>query len=389
MEPAGTGSPATPGLAAVIVDLGDAGAALEPVVRALAQRGVHVAATGASHGPGAVLEAVRQLGIAPASAALLTDTPAGVQAGRRAGAGLVVALARDGRSAELRDGGADVVVAAPEDVTPAALDTWFEQNTHGLPSALARWSEIAARLPGRLPVVFLDYDGTLVPIAEDPARAFLPEATREVLRRLAARAPVAIVSGRHRDTIVDFVGMDELFYAGSHGFDIAGPGAIRLQQDPALREAVGRASAALGHALAELPGVDIEDKGFATAVHYRRAAAADLPEIERRVQRVLAAEPALHEVHGKKVIELRPRIDWNKGRAVLWLLQALGLAGDDALPIYVGDDVTDEDALAALRQRGVGILVSERPRPSAASYTVRDPGEVRELLWRLVAALDR
>jgi trehalose-phosphatase len=106
------------------------------------------------------------------------------------------------------------------------------------------------------------------------------------------------------------------------------------------------------------------------------------------VDGVLAAEPTLHKAHGKKVMELRPRIDWHKGSAVLWLLEALGLDGDDVLPMYVGDDVTDEDAFEALGARGLGILVSERPRPSAATYAVRDPEQVRELLARLVATLD-
>jgi trehalose 6-phosphate phosphatase len=405
MEPAGTRSPAPLGFVAAIFDIEDAHALVEPLLRALEQRGVRVAVTSASKGagaaieaapgaaieaaPGAAIDAARELGVEPGHAVLLTDSPAGVQAGRRAGFGLIVALTRDGRAAELLDCGADVVVASLAHVTPEALDTWFRQNTRGLPSALARWPEIAARLRGRRPVVFLDYDGTLALIAENPDQAFLPEATRDVVRQLAARHPVAIVSGRHRDKIMDFVGMDDISYAGSHGFDISGPrSAIQWRQDPRLLEPMGRASAALRPALADVPGVDIEEKGFSTAVHYRRAAAADLPEIERRVDRVLAAEPELHKVHGKKVIEIRPRIDWHKGRAVLWLLQALGLDGDDVLPIYVGDDVTDEDAFAALGERGLGILVSERPRPSAATYAVRDPDEVRELLARLIAAVD-
>jgi trehalose-phosphatase len=289
----------------------------------------------------------------------------------------------------LRDSGADLVVAALATVTPGALAAWFHQNTRGLPSALARWPELAAMLRGRRPAVFLDYDGTLAPIVTNPEQAFLPQATRELVRQLAARVPVAVVSGRGRDKVMEFVGLDEIAYAGSHGFDIVGPhGAIRLRQDAGLLETMGRASAALRQALAGMPGVEIEDKGFSTAVHYRQAAAADVPEIERRVDDVLAAEPTLHKAHGKKVMELRPRIDWHKGSAVLWLLTALGLDGDDVLPIYVGDDVTDEDAFAALGDRGLGILVSERPRPSAATYAVRDPDQVRELLARLVATLD-
>jgi trehalose 6-phosphate phosphatase len=273
--------------------------------------------------------------------------------------------------------------------SPASPESNDTQATRDLPSALAHWPEIAARLRGRRPVVFLDYDGTLTPIMQNPDEAFLAEATRDLVRRLAARVPVAIVSGRGRDKIMHFVAMDEISYAGSHGYDISGPhGSFHWQQDPGLLEAMSRASAGLRQALAGLPGVAVEEKRFSTAVHYRRAEPADLPEIERRVDQVLAGEPELMKTYGKKVFELRPGIDWHKGRAVLWLLEALGHDGDDVLPIYVGDDVTDEDAFEALRERGLGILVSEHPRPSAATYAVRDPDEVRELLVRLVAELE-
>jgi trehalose 6-phosphate phosphatase len=396
MESADLPASAPSGLAAVIfaVEGGgrDGATLLAPAVRALEQRGVRVAVIDSSQAPEAVSDAAlaaRGLGVVPGDAVLLADAPPGVQAGQRAGFGLIVAVDREARAAALLDSGADVVVASLAEATPEALNAWFHQNTRGLPSALARWPEIAARLRGRRPAVFLDYDGTLTPIVERPEDAILPADTRELVRRLAARCPVAIVSGRGRDKVMDFVRLDEVYYAGSHGFDISGPHTvIQWQQDPALRALLARASAALRQALVGIPGVEVEDKGFSTAVHYRRAAAGDVPEIERRVEQVLAAEPALHKTHGKKVLELRPRVDWHKGRAMQWLLEALGLDGDDVLPIYVGDDVTDEDAFAMLRERGLGILVSERPRPSAATYAVRDPGEVRELLARLVAHLD-
>lgn len=92
-------------------------------------------------------------------------------------------------------------------------------------------------------------------------------------------------------------------------------------------------------------------------------------------------------MEGKKVYELLPDIDWDKGKAVLWLLEALGLEHADVRPIYVGDDRTDEDAFCAVGQRGAGILVSEQPRPSAASYSLNDPADVARFLRELVATL--
>lgn len=341
--------------------------------------------------PDTFLESARRLGVEPRSAVLCEDALAGVQAGRRGGFGLVVGVDRKRQGGALRESGADVIVSSFEDVTPEILDRWFLQNTRGVPSALSCWPELAARLRGRRLAVFLDYDGTLSPIVDNPDRAFLPEATREVMRALAARCPVAVVSGRGRAKVTELVALDDLYYAGSHGFDIVGPRSeIRWQPDADLLDHMARATAKLRESLAGagIPGVEIEEKGFATAVHFRQVAPAHVPQIERRVEQVLAGEPDLQKTHGKKVLELRPRIDWHKGRAVLWLLEALGLDGDDVLPIYVGDDVTDEDAFEAVRGRGLGILVTEAPRPTAAEYGVRDPDEVRELLARLVAHLE-
>ncbi len=267
------------------------------------------------------------------------------------------------------------------------------RTTAELPSALERSGELVAALTGRRPVIFLDYDGTLTPIVERPEAAALGEPMRRVLERLAERFPVVVVSGRGRPDVASRVGLPGLTYAGSHGFDIAGPdGRMELQAGREARPAVAAATRELEAELtgpAGVPGAQIEPKGFTVAVHYRRVAPERLGEVTAAVDRVVAAHPQLAKTHGKKVFELRPAIAWDKGRAVLWLLGALGLDGPEALPLYVGDDVTDEDAFRALAARpggGVGILVTEAPRATAADYRVSDPEEVRELLDRLAGA---
>jgi trehalose 6-phosphate phosphatase len=263
-----------------------------------------------------------------------------------------------------------------------------------LPSALAGWDEIAARLDGRRPALFLDYDGTLSPLVARPELAVLPAAAREVLHRLAQRFPVVIVSGRGREDVAERVGLPGLVYAGSHGFDIAGP-ALRLEVGEGVPAAIERAAERLRRELSGVPGVIAEPKRFALSVHFRLAGAADVPRIERAVDAVLAAEPGLRKAHGKMLFELRPDLDWDKGRALLWLLGELGLDRPDVLPFYLGDDLTDEDAFRALRGRGLGILVgdvedvgvaAEEPRETAASYRLRDPGEVVEWLERLLCS---
>ncbi len=112
---------------------------------------------------------------------------------------------------------------------------------------------------------------------------------------------------------------------------------------------------------------------------------ARVPEVERIVDDVLAHRPELRKGAGKKVFELRPAMDWDKGRAVLWLLETLGLDRPDVVPLYIGDDVTDEDAFRALVELGIGIIVAEIPRPTAARYALQDVHEVRALLERLAA----
>ena len=295
-------------------------------------------------------------------------------------------------------------------------------NVADPPAALASWPEIADRLAGKRLALFLDYDGTLSPIVQRPELALLPAAAREVVRRLAERAPVAILSGRLREEVAALVGLPEIYYAGSHGFDIAGPppapGAapLRWEAGDGVPARMQRVAERLRRELAAIDGVLVEDKRFAVAVHYRLVAESDLPRVEAAVDRAAsdagaeggsdeAAGGAIRrgdaggdvapdrgagrrwrKTGGKKVWELRPEVDWDKGKALLWLLERLGLDGPDVVPVAIGDDVTDEDAFAAVASRGgIGILVAEEARPTAAHYRLRDPAEALALLTRLTA----
>ncbi len=333
--------------------------------------------------PDIFLHAVQLLGVVPARAFGVEDALSGVAALRAAGYGLVIGVDRGDQRAALRDHGADIVVRDLEElqleiVRPAAQ----------LPNALQSLGEITGRLEGKKPAVFLDYDGTLTPIVAKPDLAVLSGDMRATIKALARRCPVAVVSGRDRTVVERFVGLENLIYAGSHGFDISGPDGLRKQHEKAVEflPALDRAENQLKTSLAGIPGVLIERKRFAIAVHYRLVAPESLEAVERAVSAaVTAAEPYLRKAGGKKVFSIRPRLPWDKGRAVVWLLQDLGLGGSDVLPVYIGDDETDEDAFAALREHGgIGILVAKAPQRTAAHYVLSNTDEVHLFLCKLV-----
>lgn len=262
-----------------------------------------------------------------------------------------------------------------------------EASTTSVPSALDGFHAFAASLTGRTPAVFLDYDGTLTPIMPRPDLAVLDVAVRSGIERLAGLCPVAVVSGRDLEDVARLVALPGLVYAGSHGFDIRGPD-LRVRIGAEHTPALDRAEVALRRDLAGIGGALVERKRFAIAIHTRLVEAAHKPAVADAVHRQAAAEDGLRVTGGKEIHELRPNVPWDKGRAVLSLLDRLGLAVGSVLPVYIGDDETDEDAFRALAGRGTGIRVMDDPAPTSAAWRLRDPGEVAVFLKRLADHLD-
>lgn len=255
-----------------------------------------------------------------------------------------------------------------------------------IPSALDHVQEIAGA-PHCALAVFLDYDGTLSPIVNRPEQAVLSDSMRTVLGALVTKLPVAILSGRDLENVRQRVGIDAIVYGGSHGFDIAGPHGLHRQMATEFLPELGMAEKAFHHALDGIPGALVERKHFSIAAHYRNVNERDVPALTKAVEAVAARHPELRRIDGKKVYELLPNVGWDKGKAVLWLLRTLGLEGANVRPIYVGDDSTDEDAFRVLEQRGVGIIVTEHPRQSAARYMLKNSSEVELFLRSLIARM--
>lgn len=337
--------------------------------------------------PDAFQLAAERLRIPPARAVVIEDATAGVQAGRAGGFGCVIGVDRGKQEDALYAAGADIVVA-----DLSALATTRKHRTvtdTAPPNALARFDDVATMVTRRRPVLFFDYDGTLTPIVARPELATLSDEMRARLRELSQICPVAIISGRARRDVEDLVGLANLYYAGAHGFDISGPDGAQIHHREGARYVpiLAAAERELREITSNIDGTLIEGKTYAVACHYRQVAPRDVATFGQRVESVAARYPELRLTAGKKVFELRPAIDWDKGKAVLWLLDALGLNGDDVTPLYLGDDLTDEDAFDALADRGIGILVSETTRPTAAQYLLRGPEEVEKFLERLTAVL--
>jgi trehalose 6-phosphate phosphatase len=341
--------------------------------------------------PAVFLEAARCLGVARERAVVVEDAIAGVQAGRDGHFGLVIGVNRSSKRGVLKENGADVEVADLSEVIVANERLSGTANPQTPPSALDRLEEIRGQMAGRRVAAFLDYDGTLTPIVDDPDEAILPDEMRATVERLAGHCTVAIISGRDLQDVRNHVRIDSIFYAGSHGFDMVGPEGWRREHDEGktFLPALDQAEIELSEQLSSISGARIERKRFAIAAHYRKAMERDISNIEAVVDRVLAGHPELRKSGGKKIYELRPRLDWHKGKAVLWLLETLGLDGPEVLPLYIGDDVTDEDAFRALKGRGIGILVRDgHPADTTASFSLAGPDEVRRFLEMLVSELE-
>ncbi|XP_027077828.1 probable trehalose-phosphate phosphatase J [Coffea arabica] len=281
---------------------------------------------------------------------------------------------------------------------PLSSDDQSSSTLHH-PSALDMFEQITNASKGKQIVMFLDYDGTLSPIVEDPDRAFMSDAMRAAVRKLARYFPTAIVSGRCRDKVYSFVRLAELYYAGSHGMDIKGPSkgykhkkgaqAVLFQPDAAneFLPMIDEVYEALLEKTKSTEGAKVENNKFCVSVHFRCVDEKKWVELAQQVKSVLKDYPKLRLTQGRKVLEIRPTIKWDKGKALEFLLESLGYANrKDVFPVYIGDDRTDEDAFKVLKERrqGFGILVSKTPKETSASYSLKEPSEVKDFLQRLV-----
>jgi trehalose-phosphatase len=236
-------------------------------------------------------------------------------------------------------------------------------------------------------ILVFDYDGTLTPIVKRPELVRLPSDVRRLLRTLAKRFKVAIISGRSLSDIKKRVGLDGIYYSGNHGFEISGPRMkLVFPQAERARPIISKLCAELRRELKRVSGVIVEDKGLTASVHYRLVVRDKLKAVKKTLEKIVKPQVLSGRVRmtfGKKVFEIKPNLEWDKGRAVLWIIASVD-PKKKLVSLYFGDDQTDEDAFLALKDRGITVLVSKNRKKSHAKFFLRDVGEVKMFLERLV-----
>jgi trehalose 6-phosphate phosphatase len=223
-------------------------------------------------------------------------------------------------------------------------------------------------------VLFLDFDGTLAPIARAPALARLNPEMRAILQSLAndGHHVLAIVSGRSLTDLKRLVKIPEIIYAGNHGLEISGPG-VELLHDGAARSRglISEICLMLKKRLRPFKGTNVEMKGLSATIHYRLVRNSEMGRFRLALEKaILPFREQVRISDGKMAIEIRPQVEWNKGSAVRWIMNQL--ACDSRCALYMGDDRTDEDAFHAL-PHGVTVYVGTELDGTAARYFLKSP----------------
>jgi trehalose 6-phosphate phosphatase len=234
--------------------------------------------------------------------------------------------------------------------------------------------------------LFLDFDGTLVPIEADPASPRLDSDGTETLRLLLGQDFVVttILSGRAVADLYSRIRLEGLIYAGNHGLEIFGRNLRFVEAGASSRsKQLERLCDELLVELRPFAGTLVEFKGLTASIHYRRAAAADRSRIEDSVRAAVARTGDLFRVNpGRKVFEIMPRTGWHKGAAVRWINSQLSRSDTAAsgalLSVCLGDDSSDEEAFGALPD-AVTIRVGAASA-TRARYRLPDPAAVHQFL---------
>ncbi len=247
------------------------------------------------------------------------------------------------------------------------------------------WETLQTRIQeARNLFLFLDYDGTLTPIVSRPELALCPSEVKKLLETLRdlSGVHIAILSGRSLEDVRGKVGVSGIIYVGNHGLEIENPvGTHKKILAPVRKGELKRIAQHLQNSLKVIPGVLFEDKGPILSVHYRNVPREFSGQVCQIVKTELQQWKTRWKIAlGKMVLEIRPKMDFNKGTAVRELIKISPSPG--LLPIYLGDDQTDEDAFRVMKKQGISVYVGPGTSLSEADFFLQNPKEVQEFLFR-------
>jgi trehalose 6-phosphate phosphatase len=253
------------------------------------------------------------------------------------------------------------------------------------------WDEVEPRIRNaRLLFLLLDYDGTLCPIVPRPDLAVCPPQVKVLLERLrdSSKVRVAIISGRALEDLKDKVRVQGIIYVGNHGLEVENPaGTHRKKLSPERQDELRKIRDSLETNLKLIPGILFEDKGPILTVHYRNTPREFTPRVQKAVEEVLQPFPdRWQSFPGKKIVEIRPKVGIDKGKTVKEIL--IHFPSVNPLPVYLGDDRSDEDAFRVIGSQGISVWVGPGAASSSAQYFLRDPEEVRGFLQRCQEILE-
>lgn len=256
------------------------------------------------------------------------------------------------------------------------------------------WPDFTAAVKAAPHILLLaDYDGTLAQIVGRPVDAKLSPSVRQKLVTLSEKPDVSVgvISGRQLAELKSLVSIEGIYYAGNHGLEIEGPGLNYINRAAiGARALMQDLAAQLAEALENIAGIIIQEKGFSVSVHYRLIKPEDEGAVGRAVQKVTAPFVSRGDIKVypmKKDWEIRPPVDWDKGKAALLIGRAIKSARriGSLLTIYLGDDTTDEDAFKVVhRPDGWSIFIGGEKASSSAEYCLNSPAEVEDFLGRLI-----
>ncbi|MFP4024039.1 MAG: trehalose-phosphatase [Thiohalospira sp.] len=339
--------------------------------------------------PDIFFEAAKDIGVNASECVVFEDAISGVQAGSKGNFAYVVGVNRDDNKIALLNNGADDVINSFNEIHLMGNQELKYYFNNPLTNIFSEPREFEKEMKNKMPVLFLDYDGTLTPIVKHPEDAVLSDDMKKAIKNCASKIFVAVVSGRDMDDVKDLVGVDELYYAGSHGYRISGPDGLyhEHKKTKEILPKLDKIEKKLNKNLSDIEGVKIERKRYAIAVHYRNVAEKDVTNLKNKVESLMNKSDGLKIGGGKKIVEIKPDIDWHKGKAISWILNTLELKEKkEIFPIYIGDDITDEDAFKEIENNGAGVLVGfhDDVENTRARFSLKNVYQVKLFLEMLV-----